>query len=298
MHYAARDYLYEISLSVMKYLKTATLSLVMMLAVFAVPMSSATAATTYYPYTNASLQAQINALMLQVQLLQQQLALRGVSVPIPSSSCYDAYYCSGSTHDIDAIEVRFSGSMAQVRVEYDDNDVVHYAMRANTEYEVATILSRELRVSINDILRLIEEVDDRRSSSDIRSIDVVFDRNDAEVTVRFRDGDRDRFTLRNVREDEDDVIEEIADRYNERERDIEDLIDFEYEDRRNQSDIRSIEVRFFSDDADIVVRFRNNNTDRFTLRNVDEDEDEVIEYLADRYNERERDIEDVIDFRY
>ncbi len=281
----------------MKYLKTATIALVLAAVVF-VPPASVTAATTYY--SNASIEAQLNALLLQLRFLQEQLAGRGVVVtPYGYDTCTYGYSCYGTRHDIDSIEVEFSGRIAQVRVEYRNGDTDHYAMDAQSERHVAEILSHELRLSVSTILGLIDEVDDRGRSNDaIRSIAVVFDSNDADVTVRFRDGDRDRFTLRNVNKSESRVIRLIADRYDERERDIEDVIDFETKSSNQNNDIRSIDVRFFSDDADITVRFRNGNTDRFTLRNVDEDEDEVIEYLADRYNERERDIEDVIDFRY
>lgn len=284
----------------MNYIKTIGLSLALAAVVFMPPLS-ASAATTY---TNASLQAQIQALILQVQLLQQQLALRGISTPsvypYTSSYCYNNSYCYGGwndDYDIDEIEVRFVGRIAQVRVE-EGRDVTLYAIEARTRQEVAEALSRELRVSVSSILRLIDEVDGHRyHNDDIRSIDVVFEDDDADITVRFRDGDTDRFTLRNVDEDRDEVIEYLADRYDERERDIEDLIDFEYEDD-DRDDIRSIDVEFYSDDAYIVIRFRNGDTDHITLRNVDEDEDEVIEYLADRYDMDEDDIEDVIDFEY
>lgn len=257
------------------------------------------------------------ALLAQIQLLRQQLAaieqqiLRGQTTSVPTACWTDTYgnrYCPTTTSqtsryptsagDIDRIEVDFVGRIAQVRVEYDDDDDEFFAVEADTESDVARLLEPELRVAASTILRLMDEVDDRDSrhnDDDIEDIDVDWEGDDADVTVRFEDGDRDRFTLRNVDRDEDDVIEEIADRYNEDEDDIEDVIDFD-DNSSTRNDIRSIDVDFRGDDADVVVRFRNGNTDRFTLRNVDDDEDEVIELLADRYDMDEDDIEDMIDF--
>lgn len=283
----------------MKYVPTALLSLAVALFVL-VPAGQANAQTTYY--TNAQLQAQIQLLMQQVSLLQQELPLTSNSYHY--DTCTTSRYCD-SNH-IDEIEVDFVGHVAQVRVVYDRGSDDRYALYADTTYQVATALSRELNLPVVTIERLIDVVngfddDDRHHSDyddDIRSIDVTFEGDDADVLVRFDDGDTDRFTIHNVDEDEDEVIEEIADRYNEDEDDIEDLTDFEYEDGFDEDNIRYIDVEFYRDDADIEVGFWNGDTDRLTLRNVDEDEDEVIEYLANRYDMDEDDIEDLTNFDY
>lgn len=259
-----------------------------LVALVLVPATPAHAQT----YSNAQLQAQVQLLLQQVALLQALLAQRG-------GYSYDVDYdygCRSSCdHDIDRIEVDFVGRIAQIRVVYDSNrDDRRYALYADTVREVATALARELNLSVATIERLIDEDFDYDERSDFRSIDVSFDDDDAHVVVRFRDGDTDRFTLRNVDDDEDEVIEELADRYNVREREIEDVIDFRFGSRND--DIDEIDVEFDRDDAHIVVRFDNGTVHRFTLRNVDEDEDDVIEYLADRYDVDEDDIEDVIDF--
>ena len=255
--------------------------------------------------------AQIQYLKTQLAALEQQLLLRGTIGTPTLGNCYTdgsgRVFCATnapstlfytSATDIDRIEVDFVGDIAQVRVEYDDDDDEFYAVEADTESDVARLLEPELRVAASTLLRLMDEVDDfddnDRNDDDIEDIDVDWDGDDADVTVRFEDDDTDRFTINNVDRDEDDVIEEIADRYNEDEDDIEDVIDFD--DDRDDDDIDSIDVDFFGDDADIIVRFEDGDTERFTLTNVDNDEDEVIERLADRYDMDEDDIEDIIDF--
>ncbi len=288
----------------MKFLKTAALSFAVA-ALVLVPSAQAQAATTV-AYTNASIQAQLQALIAQVQLLQQILASRGVTTPTYNwGNCYGygyqygcgGYYSDDNADDIDSIEVNFDGRMAQVRVEFDDDDTELYAVEAQTIRRVAELLSPVLKVSVPTLERIINEDDWNDDDEDIRSIDVEWDGDDADVVVRFRDGDTDRFTLRNVDEDEDDVIEEIADRYNEDEDDIEDIIDFEDgNDNDNDADIESIEVEWDGDDADITVEFEDGDEDNLRLNNVDEDEDEVIEYLANRYDIDEDEVEDVIDF--
>lgn len=284
----------------MKYLHIIFFSLVLAATVF-VPTAPAQAATT------AELLAQVQLLKAQLQALEQQLLLRG-TVGSSLSDCYtDIFgrvYCVTQTQtftdnadNIDRIEVDFVGDIAQVRVEFDDDDTEFYAFEADTIIEMAELLSPELRVSIAAIVRLTDEVNNGHHSDDddIRSIDVDFVGDDADVVVRFEDGDTDRFTLRDVDRDEDEVIEELADRYDEDEDDIENITNFD-DDSNDDDDIESIDVDFVGDDADVTVRFEDGDTDRFTLHDVDDDEDEVIELLADRYNMDEDDIEDVIDF--
>lgn len=296
MHYSPSVALLSLTLESMHYFKSALIA-VALVALILVPSAPAHAQSAY---TTAQLQAQIQLLLQQLAQLQAQVAALKGGTLYYDSTCYYSYCTPQYRTDIDEIEVDFVGDVAQVRVEFDDRDTKRYALYADTVREVAEGLATELSLPASTIERLIDVVngfDDDDDHEDIRRIDVTFEDDDADVVVRFRDGDTDRFTLRNVDEDEDEVIEEIADRYHEDEDDIEDVIDFEYEDDTD-SDIRRIDVDFYSDDAHITVYFFSGRIDTITLTNVDDDEDEVIEYLADRYNERERDIDDVIDFDY
>lgn len=283
--------------TVSRYAKQAALALAIALVAL-MPASAAHAQT----YSTAQLQAQVALLMQQVALMQAQLP---ASVGSYSSTYHYADDCSYDRYcdtyrstsyrsgDIDEIEVDFVGRVAQVRINYFGRDDRRYALYADSVREVAEALSRELGLSVLTIERLIDVTDfDDDDYEDIRSIDVDFSGDDAHVLVRFRDGDTDRFTLRNVDRDEDEVIEEIADRYDERESRIEHLVDFDFD----GNDIRDIDVDFFSDDAEITVRFYDGDTDRFVLREVDEDEDDVIRYLARRYDESKSFIEDIADF--
>src|SRR3989338_7784569 len=293
----------------MKHFKTAFLICVFVLSgAVLMPIAPAHAST------NAELLTQIQFLKAQLAALEQELLLRSAVAPVYTApvstlgNCYTttsgARYCYTTTarlndsDDIDTVEVDFVGDMAQVRVEFDDDDDEFYAFEANTLSEVAELIADELNISVADARGLVEEVNGgrrNRDDDDIRDIDVDFVGDDADVVVRFEDGDTDRFTLRNVDRSRNKVIEKLADRYDEDEDDIEDVTDFD-DDRDNDDDIRSIDVDFDDDDADVVVRFEDNDTERFTLTNVDDDEDEVIERLADRYDMDEDDIVDVIDF--
>lgn len=273
------------------------------LGVLALAPTGTVSAQTYYhtqSATPAQLQAQIQLLMQQVALLQQLLdAQRGYAGS--GSYCdpyrYDTYCDYYRSSDIRSIDVSFSGRMAQVRVEFYRGSTRNYALEARTEREVAQILSRELGLSAYEIERLIDRryddhYDDRY---DVRSIDVTFNRNDADVVVRFRTSGTERFTIRNVYRDEDDVIRHIADRYRMRERDVERIIDFSRGD--SYRDVRSIDVRFTRYDAEVTVRFYSGSTERFTIRDESSTR-RVIEHIADRYDMRERDVEDLIRFDY
>jgi hypothetical protein len=285
----------------MKYVTSVALGLMLAVALAAPKAEAAT--------TSASLLSQIQYLKQQLAELEQQLRAGQSTLP---SNCYtDRYgnrYCTSAApqhfysnaNDIDSIEVDFVGRVAQVRVEYDRGDDEFFAVEADTESEVAALLEPELNLPAATILRLMDEVSgsrghSRRNNNDIDDITVTWRGNDADVRVRFEDNDTDRFTLRNVDRDRNDVIGELADRYDVDDNDIEDVIDFNGS-SGNRDDIRDIRVNFHGDDADVTVHFDNGSTQRFTLSNVDDDEDEVISRLADRYDMSERDIEDIIDF--
>lgn len=280
----------------MNYLKTAVFSL-LLAGVILVPTARANAATSS---THESLLAQIQALQALLDSLERQIRDQG-GLGYDHNNCYrDTYggrYCIDNPNhgdradNIDRIEVDFNGDYAQVRVVYDDGDVKRYAIKADTEDEVAAQLSSELNLSKATILNLIEEDD---GDDEVRSIDVTWRSNHAEIVVRLRNGDVDRFTIANMNRNEGRVIDELANRYDMDEDDVRDVIDFDGND--TSDDIESIDVTFDGDDADVVVRFEDDDTERFTLRNVDEDEDEVISLLADRYDMDEEDIEDLIDF--
>src|SRR3990167_2146256 len=222
----------------MKHFKTAVLICTLVLSgAMLMPVAPA------YASTDAELLTQIQFLKAQLAALEQQLLLRSAVAPVytaPVSTLGNCYttasgtsYCFTTTQrfndsdDIDTIEVDFVDDIAQVRVEFDDNDTEFYAFEADTLSEVAELIADELNISVTDARDLVDEVNGGSRDDDIRDIDVDFDDDDADVVVRFEDDDTDHFTLHNVDNDEDEVIERLADRYDEDEDDIEDLIDFD-----------------------------------------------------------------------
>ena len=278
-------------------------------AVVSVPTARAQVSTSY---SSSSLLTQIQFLKTQLAALEQQILLRNTVVPtytynLNTNSCYtDIYgsrYCPvdnknyNSINAIDRIEVDFVGNIAQVHVLFTNGDNRFYAFNARTEYEVSQLLSQELSVSSTTILGLIGNTGytNNNYNTDINRIDVALNSRDADVTVRFRNGTIDRFTLRNINRNENTVIAEVADRYRENRRAVEDLIRFD-DSTNNFNDIRRIDVDFVGNDADIFVRFRVSNTDRFTLRNVNHNQSEVIRRLAGRYDMSRTTIEDLTNF--
>ena len=222
----------------MKHFKTAVLICTLVLSgAMLMPVAPA------YASTDAELLAQIQFLKAQLAALEQELLLRSAVAPVYTApvstlgNCYTtasgARYCYTTTarlndsDDIDTVEVDFVGDMAQVRVEFDDDDDEFYAFEAGTLSEVAELIADELNISVADARDLVDEVNGGGRDDDIRDIDVDFEDDDADVVVRFEDDDTDRFTLHEVDRDEDEVIEELADRYDMDEDDIEDLIDFD-----------------------------------------------------------------------
>lgn len=144
----------------------------------------------------------------------------------------------------------------------------------------------------NEAKEMAEEAEDaigeeERDAGDIDVIEVEINgKNDAEVTVEYEDGDDESFDLNE--DDREDLIADIADELDIDEDDVEDLIEFDY------GDIDSIEVEIDDGVAEVEIEFESGVRASFELD--DDDEDDIIEEIADLYNLDEDDVEDVIDF--
>ena len=313
----------------MKYLKYTSLSIALAGVLF-VPTLTAQAQTTY---TNtASLLAQIQLLKAQLATIEQQLLLRGATVPAYTVPVYAAlpgtplYNYNTVNYYINRIEVSFSGSTAQVRVVFNNGNTQFYALQAYNTSDVAQMLAPELNLSPATILPLITQVTNNSynynygynynsgynnsnnynynysyNNTNLRTVDVTFTSNDADVTVRFQNGTTDRFMLRNEYGSQSQVISDIASRYNENTNAVRNIITFNNTynngNNYNYNNISSISVNFSGNDAYVVVRYRNGNTtDQFTINSVYRDQNSVINNLASRYNMSTGDIRNVISF--
>lgn len=141
--------------------------------------------------------------------------------------------------------------------------------------------------------RIDEKEGDKKGDSDeIDEIEAeVEDQDDTAVTVKYDNGDADyEFTVEEDKEDE--IIQEVADELDIDESDVEDLIAFDY------GDVDEINVVINEDDgdADVEVVYESGVERRFTL---DEDnENRLIEDIAEHIDERESKVEDWVDFDY
>ena len=123
-------------------------------------------------------------------------------------------------------------------------------------------------------------------SDDIEEIKAKVNKGKSKVTVEYDDGDDYVFTV--GEDDEEDIIEEVADELDLDEDEVEDLIEFDY------GKIDRIDVRL-NDGKALARVFYTSGVERRLRYNTD-DEDDIIEELADDLDEDEDDIEDVIDF--
>lgn len=136
--------------------------------------------------------------------------------------------------------------------------------------------------------RIDEEEDEngeKGDSEDIDEIKVDVDEGESEVTVEYDDGEEYEFTVEE--DDEDNIVEEVADELNIDEDEVEDLIKFDY------GKIENITVRL--DDESLVRIFYTSGVERRLRLNTD-DEDEIIEEIADELDLDEDEVEDLVEF--
>ncbi len=267
---------------------------------------------SYSVNTHANENAQIQALLRQVAALQAELArITGNSANCYSNGridyCYRPGAYTGSTGDLRSIDVDYKNSAAYVTVEWKNGREREYIVGgADSDSEVVDALASLLDSSRSEILAAIrfsndwdDDDNDDWNDDDIDYIRVTIDRNDdeAEARVRYEDGDTDTFDYDTDVKSE--IIEELSDDLNIDEDDVEDLIDWDYNDSNsNDKDVDSIDATIYEDDERTNVRVEfDDGSVRFFNYDTD-DEDDVIEELADDLDIDEDDVEDLIDFDY
>lgn len=155
------------------------------------------------------------------------------------------------------------------------------------DFEDAIELAEEAEELAEDAEdRIDEEEDDDRDSDEIDEINVEIGDGESEVEVEYEDGDDLKFDV--DEDDEEDIIEAIAKKLDIDEEDVEDLVEFDY------GDVDSIEVRIDEDSALVRVFYDAGAEER--LRPDLTDEEDIIEYVADKLDMDEDEVEDIIDF--
>lgn len=212
-------------------------------------------------------------------------------------------FTSGSTRKDDDdddfnIDIEIDDDEVTLTFEYDGDD---YEVESNSTdeddllEEVADELDEDVEDLDDDLVEAIEDALDEalddyedEGSDEIESITAHIANGEAEIEVEYGNGDDEEFT---VEEDyEDSIIEEVADELNIDEDEVEDLIEFKYE------DVEEINVDIEDGKAIAFVEFEDGTKKRIKVNS--DDEEEIIEAIAEELDEDEDDVEDWTRFDY
>lgn len=201
------------------------------------------------------------------------------------------------------VDVEIDDDEVTVSFEYDGDDYeVEVGSTDEDEVldEVANELDEDLEDIDEDLVEAIEDAldeakddkdedeDEDEDDDEIESITARVANGEAEIEVEYGNGDDEDFTVEEDKEAE--IIEEVADELNIDEDKVEDLIEFEYE------DVEKIDVRIEGGEALAIVEFEDGTEKRIRINS--DDEDEIIEAIAEELDEDEEDVEDWTEFDY
>lgn len=123
--------------------------------------------------------------------------------------------------EIDTIFAKVRKNLTEVTVEYEDGDEDDFDVDEDDIDDVIEAIADELDIDEDDVENLIEFDFD-----DIANIDVEVSDGDAEVSIKFNDGVKYKFTI--TEQSESKMIKAIAKKIGADEDDVEEEIDFEY----------------------------------------------------------------------
>lgn len=190
--------------------------------------------------------------------------------------------------DDDEVTVSFEydGDDYEVEVDSTDEDDVLEEVADELDEDEVDDLDEDLVDAIEEALEdaLEDEDEDEGDEDEIEEITAKVANGEAEITVEYGDGDDEEFTVEETLESE--IIEEVADELNIDEDEVEDVIEFEYEEIE--------EIRVDTEKGLAFVEFEDGTEKRIHLDS--DDEDEIIEQLADELDEDLDDIEEWVEF--
>ncbi len=273
-----------------------------LLGAFTFP-SSTFAATN----TTDSLSARLQALMAQIRQLEIDLARARALETNTTTWCYKdgraTTNCSASypysTGNLERVEADIEDNFSRVYIKYTNGRSKNLIFNANTQNEVVDYLMDETGASRAHILSVVrfDNTSHDDDSEDIDNITATITEDDTYVEVEFEDNNTERFTLRDET-NKVDIVEKVADRLNEDEDDIEDIIRFRYDSSNRDEDIDSIEVTIDRNDDEAVARVRYEDGTRDTLSYNTDDKDDIVSELADDLDLRESEVEDLVEYEY
>lgn len=197
------------------------------------------------------------------------------------------------------VDVEVDGDEVTVSFEYDGDDY-EVDVDSTDEDDVLDEVADEMNEDVDDLDddlvdaikdaldEALDDEDDKGDSDEIDSITARIANGEAEIEVEYGDGEEEEFTVEETLEKE--IIEEVADELNIDEDDVEDVIEFKYE------DVDEIRVEIEDGEALVFVEFEDGTVKRVRINS--DDEDEIIETLAQELDEDEDDIEDWTEFEY
>lgn len=196
------------------------------------------------------------------------------------------------------ITASYTGSKADVKVVYTDGTKKSLVVTGDSKLKIvdavafslgqtkAIILSHIEFVSSNDDQEEDEVENEDNNDDEIKSIVASIEDGEATIEVKYENGDDETFTVEEDKEAE--IIEEVANELNIDEDEVEDIIEFEYQ------DIEDISVVIKGGKALATIEFEDGTTKRIKVSS--DDEGEIIEAIAEELGEDEGDIEDIITF--
>ena len=252
------------------------------------------------PGTKALLELFFNAYPSEnfpADVLKKKPQVQGASTSVPSPAPSSPVVPIVSTSGIDEITAKYDGKEARVKVLFSNDTTQSFVVEGSTKIGVVDVVAAKLGKTRAQILALIEfssasskddDDDDDESIDGIRSITAKVGDGEASIRVRYDDEDKKdkKFTV--DEDDEDDIIEEVADELDLDEDDVEDLIKFDY------GDVDFIRVSISNGKARVTITYESGAVQRFNV-NTDDD-DEIIEEIAEFLDEDEDDVEDWVEF--
>lgn len=213
-----------------------------------------------------------------------------------------APFCKNDDNDKDkdkdkeytlTIDVEFDNGDAEVDIRYKDGTRESFTIDNETnEEDVIDEIVDETELTEEEVRGAID-FEDSDWGADVRSIKTIIGTTTSTSSIRFKDNDISNRTIVLSETDKDDIVDELADQLGLTVTRIDEVIEWESAIKHG---IESIEVTFEDDDADIRIEYENGTVSHKNYANVDGDEDEVIERLADDLNLDEDIIEDIVEF--
>jgi peptidoglycan hydrolase-like protein with peptidoglycan-binding domain len=229
-------------------------------------------------------------------------AVRETAVPVsqplpPAPTVTDT---TPSTVAVKEMVAKYDGESADVQIVYAGGKKEKISVDGSSKLKIIDAVALATGLKKATVLGVIEfvsatnrddeddedEDEDEDESDEIESITASVEDGEARIEVEYENGDDEDFTVEETKEAQ--IIKEVADELNIDEDDVEDVIEFEFQ------DVDEINVEISDGRAIATVEFEDGTTKRIKISS--EDEDEIIEAIADELDEDEDDVEEWTNF--